>query len=161
MFSRVISGGQTGADQVGSRAARAAGLETGGQMPAGFRTENGPRLEFAELYGVREMSRDDFQVRTEQNVRDADATLWFGSPDTSGGKTTLDMAASIGKPHRIIRPFREIKPSEIAEWLVAKRVKILNVAGNRHSKAPWLGTKVEKFLGDVFRRLGQPVDDAG
>jgi hypothetical protein len=38
MIERVISGGQTGADQAGWRAARAAGIPTGGFMPKGFLT---------------------------------------------------------------------------------------------------------------------------
>jgi len=34
----IISGGQTGADQAAWRAARSAGLPTGGVMPLGFLT---------------------------------------------------------------------------------------------------------------------------
>lgn len=40
----IISGGQTGADQAGWRAARRCGLATGGRMPREFETEDGPRL---------------------------------------------------------------------------------------------------------------------
>ena len=47
MLERVISGGQTGADQAGWRAARAFGIPTGGAMPKGFLTEDGPCPEFA------------------------------------------------------------------------------------------------------------------
>ena len=49
MIDRVISGGQTGADQAGWRAAKASGIPTGGWMPKGFLTEDGPRPEFAGL----------------------------------------------------------------------------------------------------------------
>jgi len=49
MLERVISGGQTGADQAGWRAARASGIPTGGAMPGGFLTEDGARPDFAEL----------------------------------------------------------------------------------------------------------------
>jgi hypothetical protein len=49
MLDRIISGGQTGADQAGWRAARACGVPTGGFMPLGFLTEGGPRPEFAAL----------------------------------------------------------------------------------------------------------------
>jgi len=31
---------------------------------------------------------------------------------------------------------------------------VLNVAGNRESEAPSIGDRVERFLADVFRRLG-------
>ena len=50
MLQRVISGGQTGVDQAALRAAKAAGLETGGWMPLGWLTEECPRPEFGELY---------------------------------------------------------------------------------------------------------------
>jgi hypothetical protein len=39
MLAKVISGGQTGADQAGRRAARAAGIPTGGWAPLGWKTE--------------------------------------------------------------------------------------------------------------------------
>ena len=37
MLEKIVSGGQTGADQGGWRAAVACGLATGGWMPEGFR----------------------------------------------------------------------------------------------------------------------------
>ena len=56
MLDKVISGGQTGADQAGWRAARAVGIPTGGWMPLGFLTEDSPRPEFADLYGAHTLS---------------------------------------------------------------------------------------------------------
>ena len=44
----MISGGETGAEQAGWRAAEAIGVPTGGWMSKGFLTEEGPRPEFAE-----------------------------------------------------------------------------------------------------------------
>lgn len=55
ILDRVISGGQSGVDQAALRAARAAGIPTGGSMPRGFLTEDGPRPDFAELYGLVEL----------------------------------------------------------------------------------------------------------
>ena len=52
MIERVLSGGQSGADQASWRAAKTHGIPTGGAMPKGFRTEDGPRPEFAERYGA-------------------------------------------------------------------------------------------------------------
>jgi hypothetical protein len=39
-------------------------------------------------------------------------------------------------------------------WIVEHKVRVLNVAGNRESRAPGIGARVERFLADVFRRLG-------
>ncbi len=49
MLDRVISGGQTGADQAALRAARAAGIPTGGWAPLGWKTEEGPAPRLAGL----------------------------------------------------------------------------------------------------------------
>ena len=50
MLDRIITGGQSGADQVGWRVARAFDIPTGGWMPKGYLTEEGPRPEFAEQH---------------------------------------------------------------------------------------------------------------
>ncbi|MBV8078038.1 MAG: hypothetical protein JO284_16645 [Planctomycetaceae bacterium] len=34
------------------------------------------------------------------------------------------------------------------------KIRILNVAGHRESKAPGIGARVERFLADGLRRLG-------
>jgi hypothetical protein len=89
MIEPVITGGQTGADQAGWRAARAFGIPTCIWMPLGFLTEDGPRADFAEAFGAVEIRTADFRARTEQNVRAADATPWFGSADSHGAKATI------------------------------------------------------------------------
>jgi hypothetical protein len=143
MLEKVITGGQTGADQAGWRAAKAAGVPTGGWIPKGFLTEDGPRPEFRELYGA---------ARTRQNVRDSDATIWFGAVDSRGYKATHDAALVHSKPYFIVWP-RTTRPSDLAAWLAKKRVRILNVAGNRESVSPGIGARVEAFLAEVFKRL--------
>jgi hypothetical protein len=61
MLGLVVTGGQTGADQGGWRAARAAGIPTGGWMTRGFLTEtpdgrgDESHPEFAGLYGAHEL----------------------------------------------------------------------------------------------------------
>lgn len=78
MLEWVITGGQTGVDQAGWRAAKAAGFATGGFMPMGFRTEGqiesdgsvGPdeaHPEFADLYGARDLESLEYRVRTRAN----------------------------------------------------------------------------------------------
>ena len=69
MLSFVISGGQTGVDQAALRAARTAGIPTGGFAPLGWSTEDGPapwlhapnlaRLEKITL--VKEMAPGDYR----------------------------------------------------------------------------------------------------
>ena len=76
MMERVISGGQTGADQAGLAAAKACGIPTGGWMPKGFLTTAGPAPELAAEFGLKEHS-GEYAERTGANVRDADATIRF------------------------------------------------------------------------------------
>lgn len=153
MIECIVSGGQTGADQGAWRAAKACGVETGGWMPKGFLTEDGPRPEFAELYRAVEMPTPDYRARTEHNVRTTDATVWFGSIDTPGAGTTLRACKGMSRPHMLVVPRRGVKPSEVAEWITRGRFRFVNIAGNRESKAPGIGAKVETFMAEVFRRI--------
>jgi Circularly permutated YpsA SLOG family len=154
MLEVIISGGQTGADQAAWRAAIASGLKTSGWMPRGFLTEDGLRPEFAELYGAHEMQTLNYRLRTERNVRESDATLWFGSTDTPGATATLDAINLMGKPSKIILPESSIRPPLIADWLARNNsIRRLNCAGNRESKEPGIGSKVETFLVAVFHEL--------
>jgi hypothetical protein len=77
MLTRVISSGQTGADQAGLRAARAAGIPTGGWAPKGWLTEKGPSLWLAD-FGLVECPEPGYPPRTRANVRDSDGSIWFG-----------------------------------------------------------------------------------
>jgi hypothetical protein len=90
MIERVISGFQTGADIAGIYAARDYGIPTGGAMPKGFLTEDGPRPDYAELYGAVELPTGDYAARARRNVADSDGTIWFGDWHSSGGVATLD-----------------------------------------------------------------------
>lgn len=134
MLERVISGGQTGADQGGWRAARAYGIATGGAMPLGFLTEDGPRPEFAERFGAVELPTDSYKERTRANVRDTEATLWLGDDHSPGGRTTLDACRVMVRPYLIARA-GVTKPGQVRDWIVAQGIRTLNVAGNRESSS--------------------------
>jgi hypothetical protein len=150
VISKLITGGQTGADQAALRAARAAGIPTGGWAPLGWETEDGP-APWLEGFGLVECDEPGYPARTEANVTAADATLWFGDPHSPGGKLTLGTCRELGKPFLIVG--KGTRPSEVSAWLRAGGSGILNVAGNRESKAPGIGARVERFLCDVFRRV--------
>jgi hypothetical protein len=77
VIPRVISGGQTGADQASLRATRAAGIATGGFAPQGWLTNDGPAPGLAG-WGLVQCPEPGYPSRTRANVRDSDATLWFG-----------------------------------------------------------------------------------
>jgi hypothetical protein len=173
----IISGGQTGADQAGWRAARAFGLRTGGWMPRGFRTEDGLHLEYADLYGAKEHESAEYPPRTESNIRMVDAVLIFDTtkpPDLSSGtmlvKKTVDRMPRLDRPalsiirgtwngEKWILRSGEWAPGLTAAWLeslgqIGRPVKYLTIAGNRESRAKGIGAWVESYLGEVFTLLG-------
>jgi hypothetical protein len=160
VLERVISGGQTGADQAPLRAARAFGIPTGGFAPKGWLVETPdgrctvPAPWLAD-WGLVECDEPGFPARTRANVRAGDATLWFGNYETPGGMATLDAcrACSAWKPFLLLDQ-GIARPSQAAEFIEAKGVRVLNVAGNRESEARGIGRRVERFMRDVFRRLG-------
>jgi hypothetical protein len=176
MIERIISGGQTGADQGAWRAAKAAGIAVGGWMPKGFLTEAGPRPEFAELYGARELDAGcpptlagQYRERTRRNMANAQALLWFGDDSSPGGRLTIGCCHAEDKPlDRVFLTDPDMPlPVDVAAWIrgiepapYGSPIKVLNVAGNRESKAPGIGAWVERYLSEVFRLLreaGEPV----
>jgi hypothetical protein len=154
MLEKIITGGQTGADQAGWRSAKAFGIPTGGCMPKGFLTEEGPRPEFAPQFGAVEMPTEVLAARTEKNVNDSDATVWFGLTTTPGAQATVGACQTAGKPCMVIYPDASFEPGHVTQWITERRVKTLNVAGNRASDEPGIGSRVESFLAQVLAQLG-------
>jgi Circularly permutated YpsA SLOG family len=69
---------------------------------------------------------------------------------SSGGKATLDACRALNKPFLLV--FQGVtRPSQVVAWLSDKGVRVLNVAGNRESKSPGIGERVERFMGEVLR----------
>jgi hypothetical protein len=150
---KIISGGQTGVDQSALKAARQAGLATGGWVPKGWLTEDGPAAWLAE-FGLCEMPTDDYPPRTRRNLEVSDATLWLGDPSSSGGQLTCGAARRSGKPLYVAESVTGVRPAAVADWLVTLGdVKVLNVAGNRESFAPGIGAESARFLAELFALL--------
>ncbi len=72
---------------------------------------------------------------------------------TPGGRTTLDACRLNDRPFLIV--YRGTRPSAVAGWIEEKGIRVLNVAGNRESSNRGVGARVERFLADVFARLGR------
>lgn len=157
LVKRVISGGQTGADQAGLIAANTLDIPTGGWAPKGWLTEDGPAPWLAD-YGLKEAPSEDYKYRTTANVRDSDATLLFGDPASKGGLLVQDLCyfKHLDKPLFIVnwaggRWVDPNKPDQfmqdwIRRWLGQWQVKVLNIAGNRESVMPGIGEHVVEWL---------------
>lgn len=164
MLTKVISGGETGVDQIALEAAKRCGIETGGNIGQGFRTEKGSDPSLGEKYGLVELGPEfnntsinsQHVKRSMKNVDDADGTLILGlmrngSIGGPGTKKTLGYAL-IGKweegnewmlKHTIV-PYRPVLLLKIPdmldgcrllhEFIMKHNIKTLNVAGPRGSK---------------------------
>jgi hypothetical protein len=145
MIEKVISGGQTGVDRAALDAALALGLACGGWCPEGRSAEDGvidPR------YPLMETESDDPAVRTEWNVRDADATLVLlqGGVAGSGTALAIRLAGEYMKPCLLVNLYRPMDPHDLRAWLRQNRVCTLNVAGPREGQQPGIYEEARAYL---------------
>jgi hypothetical protein len=163
LILKIISGGQTGADQAALDAAIEIGFPHGGWIPKGRLTESG---HLPDKYNLQEMPNKDYLKRTKQNILDSDGTVIFSHGDLKGGsKRAGDFATELCKPWLHI-DLNKTLPPESAEVLAARvkthDIRVVNMAGSIAGKDPeiYYGVRVliqveleiliEKELGDIF-----------
>ena len=151
----IISGGQTGADQAGLRAAERLGIATGGWVPKGCYTEDGEAPWLVTQYGCREHTAQyDYEPRTRLNVQLGDATVIFGRR-SPGSNLTERLCQQYEKPCLWVwcspdRPITFATARNFQLWIVRHQPETLNVAGNRESVNKGIGEAVERFLVEIF-----------
>lgn len=127
ILAKVISGGQTGVDQVALEVAQSLGLQTGGVAPRGWRTDAGPAPWLGTRYGLVEHAvSDQYGPRTRENVRLSDATVLFTKGHSPGSFLTMRYCGDLKKPY-LVNP----TVSELQDFILTRGVKTLNAAGNR------------------------------
>ncbi len=146
---KIISGGQTGADQGGLAAGKALGLETGGTAPLGYRTDAGAMPSLGRDYGLGEDASYSYPPRTRKNVQDSDGTVIFGNTSSPGSKMTAYACIRQHKPY-IPNP----TPQVLRAWCEGNSIEILNVAGNRERTNPGMFQKTKDTLIEAF---GEPA----
>jgi hypothetical protein len=154
MLEKLISGGRTGAEQAAWRAAKAFSLATGGWMPSGFLTEDGPRPEFAKRYSAADLPIAGDLTCTEHNVRHSDATLWFGETTTFGAQEAVASCHTLSKPCMLVYPEALFEPSHVAMWIEQNDITTLHATGNLEEEVAGIGDHVEAFLSEVLQLLG-------
>ncbi|MEM7015317.1 MAG: putative molybdenum carrier protein [Verrucomicrobiota bacterium] len=149
-LTKIVSGGQTGADRAALDWAIENGVEHGGWCPRGRRAEDGlidPR------YSLDETTSEAYPVRTKWNVRDSDATVIFtiGSQLTGGSKLTAEFAREFTKPWLHISSVATPDPTmALRRFIDENFVQILNVAGPRDSTEPQVAEFVRDTLNDAI-----------
>jgi len=151
MLSRIISGGQTGADRAALDLALKFGIPHGGWIPQDRLAEDG---RLSDKYNLKELPTDSYAARTEKNVIDSDGTVIFSHGKPSGGtELTREMAVKHGKK-MIVIDLNLTKStdaaSSVVSWIQSQSIKTLNVAGPRASEDAGI-------YQDVFRILEMVV----
>lgn len=159
MLKKVISGGQTGADQAGLKAAKACGLETGGWLPNGCITLEGNCPELLAEYGMKEHPMSGYPARTEANVKDSDGTIRFAKHFSSAGeKCTLRAIRWFNRPYLDVHVDSLPPVAEVVGWIKTNNIQVLNIAGNSEQTAPGIGEIVTSFLLSVFAAIHEDED---
>jgi len=178
-ITKIVSGGQTGADQGGLEAAIYCDLPHGGWCPKSRKSERG---RIPDRYQLQEMPSGDYLARTEANVVDSDATVVFTvGPATGGSLRTLEFCQKHGKPWHHINleaPSKDAAVTEIVNWLQGREDGdyeyytaqppekcVLNVAGSRESKSPGIHDTTMAVMIDVLSKangkLHYPIQPEG
>lgn len=164
-ITRIVSGGQTGADRGGLDAALYCEVPHGGWCPKGRRAEDGT---IPAKYALQEMTTADYLARTEANVVDSDATVVFTDKGATGGSLrTLEFCLKHRKPRlhvSLASTRRDRTVGDIVAWLSGDSAFndyedyeakppadcTLNVAGSRESKTPGIADAVMRIMVDVL-----------
>jgi hypothetical protein len=162
MIEKIVSGGQTGADRAGLDVAIEVGIPHGGWVPRGRKTEAG---KLPEQYHVREVSSISYLQRTLMNVIDSDGTLIVSHGKLAGGSA---VARALAAKHR--KPCLHIDLKQLGfpeaaaaatNWIDAREIKVLNVAGPRASEDPEIYEDTKKLLRLVIEQSSpQSLEEA-
>lgn len=155
-ITKIVSGGQTGADRGGWEAAIHCELPYGGWIP---RNRNAEDRRIPDKYeGLQETKTADYLPRTEANVVDSDKTVIFTHGELTGGSLkTAEFARKHKRPWLHIN-LEKLKRNEcvdlIVKWLNETKPDdcVLNVAGSRGSKAPGIEQTVMARMIDVITK---------
>ena len=150
IFSKIISGGQTGVDRAALDVALELGILCGGWCPKGRKAEDGP---IDPRYPLKETRSPNYPLRTEKNLREADGTLILTKGPVEGGPSlTVWLAIECKKPHLIIDLYNKIDPSIVWEWGEKNNIKILNVTGPKESEVQGIYVQAVDFLKLIFSK---------
>ena len=152
MLEKIVSGGQTGADQAALDVATRLGIPHGGWVPKGRATEIGP---LPDRYRMREMPTADYAKRTEQNVLDSDGTVIVSHGALDGGSALTEvLAEQHGRPH-IQLDMDKLSVRDAADtlkgWIQDNAIRTLNVAGSRESRDPDIYRLTAAVLETLFK----------
>lgn len=153
MRFKVISGGQTGVDQLALSVAMLYGFKTGGFAPHGFLTSTGPDTTLKNLFEMQEMPRRYsvsrmYIERSKRNVDCSDVTIAICVNDTSVGTLKTigycrtkkwQKSGPVAIPHRPCLVIDDMdakdNPSRIVEFILSHTPRTVNICGHRSDQS--------------------------
>lgn len=153
VISKIISGGQTGADRAALDWAIANSISHGGWCPQGRLAEDGI---LDAKYHLNEIESGGYRQRTKRNVTDSDGTLILNIGDLYGGTlATYQFAKRFNKPIIVVQIDSGVEGDVAAVllWLRVNKIAKLNVAGPRESKRPSIYNLTMKFMNLLNDRI--------
>ncbi|MAN53106.1 MULTISPECIES: putative molybdenum carrier protein [unclassified Marinimicrobium] len=156
MLSKIVSGGQTGADRAALDAGIEAGFPIGGNCPAGRLAEDG---SISNKYKLTEIE-GGYRQRNKKNVTDSDGTaIFYSSYPTGGTEASVLFCIKQKKPYKLI-DIQLIDPRRSAEvlsrFIENFGISTLNVAGPRASSCPEIYDHVKQSITLVLRESHKP-----
>ncbi len=152
MLSKIISGGQTGADRAALDAGLESGFPIGGSCPEGRLAEDGPidsRYILVEVEG-------GYSGRTRRNVQDSDGTVVFYQSYLHGGtEQTVAFCIKAQKPYKLIDIDLvnvDVAAGKVVSFVNDHKIKMLNVAGPRESDCPAIYAFVKLVMQIVIEK---------
>ena len=122
-------------------------------------TETGPAAWLAGWGLVEcpegETEAERYRARRRRCVKDCDAALIFGDLASPGSRGLIRDCRARGKRGVHVQA-GVTTPRHVIEFIRDARVLRLMIAGNRESRDPGIGERVERFLLRVFRSLENP-----
>jgi len=148
VFSKVISGGQTGVDRAALDLALELSIPCGGWCPKGRRAEDGA---IDPKYPLKETKSAQYLFRPEANVMEADGALILTSGTPTGGTAfTIEIALEHKRPYWVIDLKRNPNPSVVRDWANMLKIGFQNVAGPRETKIPGIYGKAKNLLKSIL-----------
>lgn len=147
LVTKIISGGQAGADRAALDWAILNGIPHSGWCPRGRKAEDG---EIPSTYLLEETESEGYLQRTRLNIVSSNGTLILNIGVLDGGSLkTEQIAAKLNKPHLTLQldsgEWPEMRDKTIY-WLKLNGISCLNIAGPREGKRPGIYEATRKFL---------------
>jgi hypothetical protein len=158
MLSKIISGGQTGADRAALDFAIANNIPTAAGAQRGRLSEDG-QIPSRDM--MQEMPTAAYPPRTEKNILVSDGTVIISKkPRLSGGSLlTLKMAENHSKPVLHIHEATHEPGKVLAAFIRGNKIQVLNVAGPRGSSEPGAGDYVNTVMQEMWDELSSMATD--